>query len=171
MFCSAVLNAIDENGWFWEQASAASSPLHSRMGAKKPRMVFELWCHPDDQTETTAPLGTSLSQHTPEDDQGRVKTLALEKRHQSQDLSYASAIQGNPRVAESGCEQHAWHLPGDQLQSQELEPAFLHTAQVPADTCRCVGVSSSWERETSGLQMGEEPWLAVPPKTLKKDAH
>lgn len=166
MFCCAVLNAVDENGWFWEQARAASSPLHSRMGGKKPLVVFELWYHPDDQTETTTSLGMSPSQHTAEDDQGRLKTFALGKRHQSQDLGYASAIQGNPRVAESGCEQHAWHLPGDQLQSQELKPSFLHTAQVPADTCRCVGVNSSWERETSGLQMGEEPWLSIDSQIL-----
>lgn len=111
------------------------------MGAKKPLVVFEWWYHPGDQTEATAPLGMSLSQHTPEADQGMVKTLALEKRHWGQDLGYASAIEGNPRVAESGCEQHAWHVPGDQLQSQELKPAFLHTDQVPADTCGCVGVS------------------------------
>lgn len=78
-------------------------------------------------------------------------TFALEKRNQSQDLSYASAIQGNLRVAESVCEQPAWHHPRNQLQSQELKPAFLHAAQVLADTCRCVGVSSSWERETGGL--------------------
>lgn len=85
MYCSAVLNTIDENGWFWEQARAASSPLHSRMGGNKPLVVFELWYHPGDQTETTAPLGMSLSQHTPEDEQGKVKTFALEERHQSQD--------------------------------------------------------------------------------------
>lgn len=92
MFCCAVLKAVDENGWFWEQARAASSPLHSRMGGKKPLVGFELWCHPDDQIETTAPLGMSLSQHTPGGDQGRVKTFALEKRHQSQELGYTSAI-------------------------------------------------------------------------------
>jgi len=78
-------------------------------------------------------------------------TFASEKRCQSPELSYASARQGNLRVAESVCEQPAWHDRGNQLQSQELNPAFPHTAQVLADTCRCVGVSSSWERETGGL--------------------
>lgn len=79
-------------------------------------------------------------------------TFALEKRRQSPGLSYTSAIQGNLlRVAESVCEQPAWHHPRNQLQSQVLKPAFLRPAQVLADTCRCVGVSSSWERETSGL--------------------
>lgn len=165
MFCSTVLNAVDENGWFGEHTRAASGPLHSRMGGNKPLVVFELWYHP--VIKQKPPLLWEcryLGTHQ-RVTRGGQKTFALEKGCQSTDLGYASAIQGNPRVAESGCEQHTWHLPGDQLQSQELKPAFLHTAQVPADTCRCVGVSSSWERETSGLQMGEQPQLAIAPKS------
>lgn len=78
-------------------------------------------------------------------------TFALEKRRQGPNLSCVSAIEGNLRVAESVCEQPARHHPRNQLQSQELKPAFLCAAQVLADTCRCVGVSSSWERDMGGL--------------------
>lgn len=97
-------------------------------------------------------------------------TFALEKRCQSLGLGYASAIQGNPRVAESVCEQPTWHHPRNQLQSQELKPAFLRMAQVLADICRCVGVSSSWESKTGGLQMGEEPGLAIAPMSCWLEA-
>lgn len=97
-------------------------------------------------------------------------TFALERRRQSPDLGRAPATQGNARVAESAGEQPTWHHPSHQLQSQELKLAFLRPAQVLADTCRCVGVSSSWEREAGGLEMGEEPWLAIVPTPCRLGA-
>lgn len=66
MICPTALNAADETGWVWVQAGAVHIPLHSSTRGNNPLAVFELRYHPGEQTETTAPLGTSPSRHTPQ---------------------------------------------------------------------------------------------------------